>query len=84
VLIVSYCDAGDVVTGGGFWNWNAGPGGDRNGVVVTESSATGLWQYPNPDPDDNQPLGGWKIRAQNKGTAMLILSASVHCLHFGS
>jgi len=84
VQMTAFCNPGDVVTGGGFWNWNAGPGGDRNGVVVSESSATGLWQYPDPDPGDNLPLGGWKVRAQNKGNAILILSANVQCLHLGS
>ena len=80
-----YCTPGDIVTGGGFWNWNAGGGGDRNGVRVSESSATGLWQYPQPEfAPDNQPVGGWKVRAQNEGTAGLILSATVQCLHLGS
>jgi len=84
VLMTAYCSAGDIVTGGGFWNWNAGGGGDRNGVRVSESSATGLWQYPDPEPGDNQPVGGWKVRAHNEGTAVLILSATVQCLHLQS
>jgi hypothetical protein len=84
VLMTAYCTPGDIVTGGGFWNWNAGGGGDRNGVRVSESSATGLWQYPDPEDGDNQPVGGWKVRAQNEGARILILSASVQCLHLGS
>ncbi len=52
---------------------------------LSESSATGLWQYPQPEaPADNQPVGGWKVLAQNEGTAVLILSATVQCLHLAS
>lgn len=82
--LTAYCHSGDIVMGGGFWNWNAGPGGDRNGVRLTESSATGLWQYPSPDPGDNLPVGGWKVRVHNEGGLHLILSASVQCLHLES
>jgi len=88
VLLTAYCHAGDIVTGGGFWNWDAGPGGDRDNVVVSESSATGLWHYDTPptsDAEDNQPPGGWKVRAQNRSLDRnLILSATVQCLHVGS
>jgi hypothetical protein len=85
VLMTAYCHDGDIVTGGGFWNWNAGGGGDRDNVLVSESSATGLWQYPDPEPGDNQPVGGWKVRAQNRSPdRVLIVSATVQCLHVGS
>lgn len=82
-LLTVFCQPGDFPTGGGLWYWAANS--DRYNHTISESSATGLWTYPNGGPGEpyeefNQPAGGWKVRVKYNGTFVTILSATVQCI----
>lgn len=82
-LLTVFCEVGDFPTGGGLWYWAANA--DRYNHTISESSATGLWTYPNGGPGEpyeefNQPPGGWKVRVRYNGASVTILSATVQCI----